>query len=306
MELDAIHAFVAVARAGGFAAAGRQLRVPRSTLSRQIQRLEEELGVRLMERTTRSVRLTEAGESYFHRCGHALDLLDAANHGARAAGVQPKGTLRVSAPIDVARDVLAGMLPDFRRRYPDIELAFEISQRQVDLVAEGFDLALRGGERLRDSSLVARKLATPVFGLFASPAYLAARGVPETPADLARHDLIAFATPAGPIPWRLVGPDGEVEIAPRAWLRANELGLLRAAIAGGLGIGLAEPLTSSLHVREGSLHPVLAEYSMHGGTLYAVYPSARRVPPKVRVFVDLLAEHLRASGWGHSGKPREP
>ena len=149
-----------MARAGGFAEAGRRLRVPRSTLSRQIQRLEEELGVRLMERTTRRVRLTEVGESYFQRCAHALDLIDAAGGGAREAGAQPRGTLRVTAPIDIARDVLAGMLPELRRRYPDIELELEVAQRQVDLVAEGFDLALRGGERLRDSSLVARRLVT--------------------------------------------------------------------------------------------------------------------------------------------------
>ncbi|HYU14435.1 MAG TPA: LysR family transcriptional regulator [Candidatus Acidoferrum sp.] len=297
MDLAAIHAFVAVARSGGFAAAGRHLRVPRSTLSRQIQRLEEELGVRLMERTTRRVRLTEAGEAYLHRCAHALNLIDAANDGAREAAAQPRGTLRVTAPIDVARDVLAGMLPEFRRRYPDIELDLDVTQRLVDIVAEGFDVALRGGERLRDSSLVGRRLGPHAFGLFASPAYLAARGVPETPRDLDRHDLIALTTPDGPVPWRLVGPAGAVDIAPRAWLRANELGLVRAAIAAGLGIGLAEPITSSRDLREGRIQQVLADYTLPGGVLYAVYPGARRVPPKVRVFVDLLAEHVRAMGW---------
>jgi DNA-binding transcriptional LysR family regulator len=297
MELGGIHAFVAVARSGGFAAAGRQLRVPRSTLSRQIQRLEEELGVQLLQRTTRQVRLTEAGEAYLHRCAHALDLIDAANHGAREADAQPRGTLRLTAPIDVARDVLAGMLPALRTRYPDIELDVHVTQRNVDIVAEGFDLALRGGERLRDSSLVARRLGPHAFGLYASPAYLAARGVPRAPTDLAQHDLIAFTTDAGPLPWRMVGPSGTVEIAPRAWLRVNELGLVRAAIAGGLGIGLAEPITSAREVREGRIQQVLAGYALPGGALYAVYPGARRVPRKVRAFVDVLAEHLRAYGW---------
>ena len=167
----------------------------------------------------------------------------------------------------------------------------------MDIVAEGFDLALRGGERLRDSSLVARRLMTHTFALFASPAYLTARGVPETPADLARHDLVTFAAAAGPLSWRLVGPAGPVEIVPRAWLRANEFGLLRGALAAGLGIGLAETITASRDVRDGRLRPVLPEYTMHGGTLFAVYPSARRVPAKVRVFVNLLAAYLRSGAF---------
>jgi DNA-binding transcriptional LysR family regulator len=297
MQLDGIFAFISVAEGGGFAAAGRRLGVPRSTLSRQIQRLEEELGVRLMERTTRAVRLTEAGRHYFHRCSHALQLIEAANHGARDAGAQPKGTLRVTAPIDIARDMLASLLPEFRRRYPDIELDLEITQRNVDIVAERFDLALRGGDRLRDSALVARKIWSHTLGLYASPDYLAARGVPKTPADLKRHDLIAFSTPSGALPWRLTGPEGALEIVPRAWLRANDFGFVRAAVAAGLGIGLDEPRIAAREVRAGRMQAVLPEYTMHGGALYAVYPSARRVPPKVRVFVDLLSEHLQQSGW---------
>src|SRR5262245_46432180 len=126
MHFDAIHAFVSVARAGGFAAAGRRLRLPRSTLSRQIQRLEDDLGVRLMDRTTRSVRLTEAGASYYQRCAHALSLIEAANHGVREAGAKPRGTLRLTAPIDIARGVLASLLPEFRKRHPEIELVLEI------------------------------------------------------------------------------------------------------------------------------------------------------------------------------------
>jgi DNA-binding transcriptional LysR family regulator len=300
MNLDAVHAFVAVARAGGFAAAGRALRMPRSTLSRQIQRLEAELGVRLMERTTRAVRLTEAGLGYFQRCSHALDLIDAASSGARDAGAQPRGKLRVAAPIDVARVAIATLLPDFRRRYPDIELAFEVAQHKVDLVREGFDLALRGGERLEDSSMAARKLSTFVFRLYASPSYLSARGHPSTPADLVGHDLVAFAPGGAALPWRLVGPEGPAQFEPDAWLIGNEFGLLISAMADGLGIGLAESLSIAHHVRDGRLQAVLPEYTMYGGALYAVYPSARRVPPKVRVFIALLQRHLRAGGWAEA------
>ena len=293
--LDDVHAFVAVARCGGFAAAGRQLRVPRSTLSRQIQRLEPVLGVQLMERTTRAVRLTEAGRNYFQRCSPALDSIEAANSSAREAGRQPKGRLRVTAPIDIARFLIGGLLSAFHRRYPEIELSFEVTQRKVDLVAEGYDLALRGGASLDDSSLVARKLCAHVFQLYASPDYLAARGVPTSPSDLAQHELIAFAPGGQAVPWRLVGPDEPFELATTAWLSANETGLLISAMAAGLGIGLGEAISVERELREGRLQPVLPEYSMHGGTLYAVYPSARRVPAKVRVFIEALHAELNGA-----------
>lgn len=170
-------------------------------------------------------------------------------------------------------------------------------QHNVDIVAERFDIALRGSDRLSDSSLTARRLGEYSFGLFASPSYLNARGVPKTPEDLAQHDLIGFNTPAGAVPWRLVGPYGAVEISARAWLRANEFGLMRTAVASGLGIGLVEPITASGDVRQGGIQPVLTDYTVPGGIVCAVYPGTRRVPPKVRVFVDLLVEHVRAMGW---------
>jgi len=297
MQLDAIQAFVAVAQAGGFAAAGRRLRVPRSTLSRQIQRLEAELGVELMQRTTRVVRLTEAGRGYLQRCAQALSLIGAASEHARDSGNRAKGLLRVTAPIDVAREVVAGMLPELRRRYPEIELSFEITQRKLDIVAEGVDLALRGGPRLEDSSLVARRLARQQFALYASPAYLLARGAPKTPEELVDHELLAFATPAGIVPWRLEGPLGRVELTPRAWLCSNELSLLRGAMVAGLGIGLGEPITSARDVADGRLAAVLPQHVLQGGALYAVYANRKRIPEKVRAFVDVLSQHLRERGW---------
>ncbi|HKP64899.1 MAG TPA: LysR family transcriptional regulator [Polyangiales bacterium] len=291
--LDDVVAFVEVARAKGFAAAGRELRVPRSTLSRQLQRLEDALGVRLLERTTRTVRLTEAGESYFHRCAHAIELIAAANRGARDAGALPRGSLRVSTPFDIARDVLASALPEFRRRYPDIELRLEITQRRVDVVREGFDLALRGGMPMRDSGLTIRKLMPSVMRLYASSDYLAGRGTPTDPEALAEHDLIGFASAeGGAMTWRLSGPSGEIIIEPKAWAAANEFSFIRAAVIAGAGIGLLQAITE-FRDRKGQLVPVLPEYGMHGGALWAVYPSAKRVPPKVRVFVDFLVAQLR-------------
>lgn len=297
MQLDTIQAFVAVARAGSFAEAGRRLRVPRSTLSRQIQRLERSLGVQLLARTTRVVRLTEAGRSYFERCSRALDELSTATQAARESGAQPRGVLRVALPIDIARTVVAGMLPELRRRYPEIVLELSVGQGMVDIVSEGFDLALRGGPSLADSSLTARKICSHVFQLYASPRYLNARGVPSHPRELSQHDLLGFAPGGEPIPWQLSGPDGSHTVVPRAWLRANELSLLARGVIDGLGIGLGEALGFERELSEGLVQRVLPEYSMPGGTLYAVYPSGRRVAPKVRVFLDLLRSHVRAYGW---------
>jgi DNA-binding transcriptional LysR family regulator len=294
MEITAIQAFVQVVRANGFSAAGRQLGVPRSTLSRQLQRLEAELGVRLVERTTRSFSLTEVGRAYFERCTRALDALESANEQAREAASRPRGLLRITAPIDIARHLVAPMLSEFRHRYPDVELALETSQRRVDLIAEGYDLALRGGERLDDSRLVARKLLTHVFALFASPAYLEARGVPDAVAELSEHDLIGFAPQGHALPWKLAGPDGPVELTPSSWLRANDMGFLQAAVEAGAGIGLVDVGIIADALRAGRVRRVLPAYSMHGGALYAIHPSARRVPLKLRVFLRMLAHSLRA------------
>lgn len=297
MQLDTIQAFVAVARAGSFAEAGRRLRVPRSTLSRQIQRLERGLGVQLMARTTRAVRLTEAGRSYFERCSRALDELSAATDSTRESGGQPKGVLRVALPIDIARTVIARMLPELRRRYPEIVLKLSVGQRMVDIISEGFDLALRGGPQLADSSLTSRKVCSHVFHVYASPRYLNERGVPAHPRELAQHDLLGFAPGDEPIPWQLVGPDGAHTVVPRAWLQANELSLLARGVVDGLGIGLSEPISFERELKEGLVQRVLPGYAMSGGTLFAVYPSGKRLPAKVRVFLEVLRSHVEAYGW---------
>jgi DNA-binding transcriptional LysR family regulator len=301
MQLDAIHTFVVVAQCRGYAAAGRRLGLPRSTLSRRIQRLEAELGVRLLDRTTRQVALTEPGRALFERCARSLDGIESAVTAAREAGRQPRGTLRVSAPIDVARDVLAALLPRFRARHPDVELHVEVTQRRTDLIADGIDVALRGDtadRTLPDSSLVARRLARHELALYASATYLDARGFPHSPEDLDRHDLVTFGTPNGAPPWVLHGPGATVRVTPRAWLRVNEFGVVRSAVQQGLGIGPIEPLTAARELATGRLHRVLPAWSLSDGALYAVYPSARRVPPKVRVFVAAMEELLRERGWG--------
>jgi DNA-binding transcriptional LysR family regulator len=289
MSFDDTLAFVSVARAGGFTRAGRALRVPKATLSRRVQRLEERLGLRLLQRTTRKLGLTEAGRAYYERCLHAVEQIEDAERVAANVSAAPRGTLRVSASLDFGRDYLAGWLADFRQRYPEVHLSLELTQRRVDLVAEGFDVALRAGARLEDANLVARKLFDSALVLCASPRYLRKRGTPKTLSDLGSHDGVMF----GPGPkFRLTGPSGPVELELPAWLVVNEFGFLRQVVLDGLGIGLLLEPTVERDLEARRLRRVLPEYRLDGGALFAVYPSAHHLTPKVRVFIDFLLEKL--------------
>lgn len=288
MDLNETLAFVAVVRARSFTAAGARLGVPKSTLSRQVSRLEERLGARLLQRTTRKLSLTEMGEAYFQRCARAIEDIEEAERVAHDVAGEPRGTLKVSVPFDFARDFLAAWMPELRARYPELELVFVMTQARVDLVAEGIDVALRGGA-LPDAGFVARRLAKSELGLYASAAYLKRRGVPRTLEELKGHDCILFGLASG---MRLEGPDGPVELKARAWLTANEFGFLREQVRAGLGIGLlVSPLIGDERQLEG-LTRVLPDYGVSEGGLYAVYPSRHHLSPKVRVFVDFLVEKL--------------
>jgi DNA-binding transcriptional LysR family regulator len=301
MLLVETHAFVTVARSGSFTEAARRLSVPKSTLSRQVQRLEERLGARLLHRTTRRLSLTETGSAYLARCEHALSEIEDAERAALDIAGHPSGTLRVSTPFDFARDRLAPLLPEFRHRFPEVRLALELAQKPVDLVAEGYDVALRAGN-LSDSDLVSRKIAASDLVLCASPNYLDRRGRPEKLADLAGHDLIAMGRDGRPLEMPIVGPDGPRAIPGTAWLVANEWGVLHRAIRRGLGIGLQLLPDVSEEIAGGALERVLPDYGVTGGGLYAVYPSRHHLTPKVRVFVDFLVEKM-SSGLGPTDRP---
>lgn len=289
MKLNETLAFIEVVDAGSFTAAGRRLRVPKSTISRQVSRLEERLGARLLQRTTRRLSLTETGRAYFERCHAAIEEIRDAERLAQDVSGVPRGRLRVSSPFDLARDHLAGLLPAFRARYPEIELYFFMSQQRVDMVAENFDVALRGGV-MPDSSFVSRKISGSPLLLCASPDYLDRHGRPQTIAELADHDVVSMPFPGNVL--RLEGPDGIVPLPLNAWLVANEWGFLRRALLDGLGIGPNLFQTVRDDLAAGRLERVLGEYGLHEGGLYAVYPSRHHLSPKVRVFVDFLVEHL--------------
>lgn len=291
IDLDLVPVFVEVVRREGFSAAARHLGLPRSTVSRQVARLEEQLGVGLLRRTTRRVALTEAGAEYFDRAARALQSLEEAHVAAAENREQPRGTLRVTVPFDQATVMFAPLVTELIARHPGLRVEVEPTNRRVDLIAEGYDVALRAGPGLADSSLVARKLATVEFHVLASPAYLATHGRPGCPADLSRHRCVLFRPRGGRTVWHLRDGSGHEEsVEVGGDLAADDLSFLAALVRSGAGLGLL-PEAAVASGATASLERVLPEWQgARQSALYLVYPSARHLPPKLTAFRDFMIE----------------
>lgn len=291
-RLAAMEAFARVAEARSFSEAARRLRSSKSVISRHVAALEAELGARLFHRTTRSLTLTEVGRAYYDRVGRILADIDEANQSVTVLQAAPRGRLRVNAPMSFGFLHLAPAVPDFLARYPEVEVEMTMNDRYVDLVDEGFDVAVRIG-RLGDSSLVARKLAPIRRAVCASPAYFDAHGVPETPTDLIRHSCLCYSNVAATDEWRFSSPDGRpwpVEVKGR--LRANNGDALRVAALAGAGLTYTPTFIIGRDLQAGSLVAVLGEFVPQDTAVHAVYPHSRHLSPKVRAFVDFLAERF--------------
>lgn len=290
-RLAALQAFVRVAETRSFSEAARRLRTSKSAVSRLVAALEAELGARLFHRTTRSLTLTEPGASYFERASRILADLAEADASVGQMQAAPRGRLRVNAPMSFGFLHLAPAIPDFLARYPDVAVDMIMNDRFVDLVDEGFDVAVRIGS-LADSSLVARRLAPVRRAVCASPAYLTARGVPASPDDLATHDCLCYSN----MPtqeWRFIAADGRpwlVAVAGR--LSANNGDAIRAAALRGVGLAMLPTFLVGGDLQAGTLMTVLDGFIPQDMTLNAVYPHARHLSPKVRAFVDFLAERF--------------
>ncbi|MBI1776272.1 MAG: LysR family transcriptional regulator [Proteobacteria bacterium] len=291
-RLSAMEAFLRVAETRSFTEAARRLSLSKSLVSRQVAALEAELGARLFHRTTRSLTLTEAGERYYAATQRIVAEIEEAKLSVSKLQTAPRGRLRVNAPMSFGFLHLAPALPDFLARYPEVEIDMAMNDRFVDLVEEGFDVAVRIG-RLADSSLVARKLAPMRRTLSASPAYLERSGVPKTPDDLEGHDCLCYSNLTRSEEWRFVGTDGRpwsVEVEGR--FRVNNGDALRAAALKGLGIVNLPSFIVGGDLQAGALVSLLAEYIPQDTAIYAVHPHARHLSPKVRAFSDFLAERF--------------
>lgn len=291
MDLNEILVFTQVVQSGSFTAAARELRMPKSTVSRKVSELERRLGARLLQRTTRRLSLTDVGRTYYMYGERIVADVEAAELAVTRLQLTPRGPLRVTAPLSFS--FVGPAIAAFLQRYPEVQLDVVCTDRVVDLVDEGFDLAIRAGP-LRDSTLIAR----PILGLrrfaVASPRYIERRGAPAAPAELEAHECLAFGAGPERTRWQLhaEGDAVEVRIAPR--LVVNDFDLLREAAIAGLGIALIDSDRCSAELRARRLRRVLPQWSSAETTVHAVYPSTRYLSPKVKAFID----HLRGDALG--------
>lgn len=296
MDMNEVLIFARVVEAGSFTAAGRGLDLPKSTVSRKVAALEERLGVRLLERSTRKLRLTEAGAVLFERARRIALALTEAEAAVGELQSAPKGTLRLTAPADVGQHWLGPVIASFSAAYPDVRVDIELTSRVVDLVAEGFDVALRAG-RLADSSLVARRLGNTRLGLYCSPAYAALHGLPERPEALIDHATILFRSPRFESRWTLTSAEETCEVRVESRASANDFIMLRGLAVADMGIAILPNVVGAIEVAEGRLVAVLPAWGLGDGALSAVYPSARHLSATVRAFLDHLREAFTPPPW---------
>nr|WP_315399550.1 LysR family transcriptional regulator [uncultured Duganella sp.] len=291
-----LNAFCLVARNGGFSAAARQLGVATSSVTRLVDALEQRLGAPLLNRSTRSVTLTDSGRAYVAHATQILAALDEADDAAAGRGAEPRGVLRIAAPVTLAVRHIAPLLPEFARRHPQVALDLRLSDNYVNLVDEAVDVAIRIGSAQQQPNLIARELAGHRRHICASPAYLARHGAPLEPADLARHNCLQFSYGANRHSWRLRRDGRQVEVDVDGGLSVNNADILRQAALGGMGLALLADWLVRDDLAAGTLVPVLADYDANPGdmdvVIHAVYPASRRGAAKIRLFTDMLAACL--------------
>jgi DNA-binding transcriptional LysR family regulator len=292
-DLSALHdmtLFVEVARTASFSCASRNLGVPGATLSRRIAAMERAFGVRLFDRTTRRVDLTEAGQRYFERCGPLVDEARLAQEALREAAAQPSGHVRLSMPVDLGVTVIGPLLTEFARQFPGISFDLDLSPRTTDLVGEQVDVAIRLGT-VKDEQLVARRIGSLEQRLFAAPAYLALRGEPLQPADLAEHDCILLRSAQRQALWRLQRDTEAAEVRVRGRFMVNNVSLMRVLAERGMGVAVLDPSLVREPLAQGRLLPVLPAWAAPRLALHAVM-SSRLQPAKVRALIDFLSARL--------------
>ena len=285
MILDGVDVFVAVVQVGSFGGAARALGMPAATVSAKIARLEERLGVTLIHRTTRTMHVTDAGKGYYAHCADALRALAAGENQLTTTSGKPSGVLRLTASTDGAQQALPTIVSRFLKVYPEVSVEMTVTNRHVDLLAEGIDLALRASP-MKDSSLRSRKFASARFALFASQPYLKARGTPTTPHDLIGHDIMIDRRL--PKTLTLTSPSGRFELTPRSRVFADDMQTIKALALQGAAMALLPDVPVA--ARAAGLVPVLPDYMMQHGNLYFVYPASKYTPIIVTAFIDLALE----------------
>jgi DNA-binding transcriptional LysR family regulator len=296
MELSTLQAFVKVVQTGSFTRAAEALNTQKAYLSRVITQLEKELGARLLERTTRALSLTEIGREFFERAVGILGSVEDAQRAVQKAQGEPRGVLRLTCGVEFGMIAVSGWISTYLERYPQVRVDADFTGRLVDIVHEGFDLAIRVGP-LADSALTARKLGELEYGLFASPAYLARRAAPKVPTDLAAHDVLVFAGGSHQATWTLSkeGLHEKIVLQPR--MKANNVFAVRDAAVGGLGIAQLPLIVAAPVVQAGLLNSLLTNWALPEVPVHAVFASARYLTPKVRGFIDMAAHAMHGGAY---------
>jgi DNA-binding transcriptional LysR family regulator len=293
--LTRMRAFIDVVEAEGFSAAARKIGRSKALLSKYVRELEDELGALLLNRTTRQFSLTEAGHTYYRRASEIVREIDSLSETVRDSSGDVKGRIKLSAPRSFADAPIGQSLIDFTKAHPDIVLDVNLDDRIVDLVEEGFDLAIRI-TRLQNSSLIARKLAPFSIRICATPDFIAQHGRPETPQDLTGKPCVIDTNGRWLANWPFVGPDGEAFNVPVSGpIEANSPLFSRQAALSGLGFAVMPDFVAAPEIASGRLVPVLEDWLPQGGGIFAVYPHRRYLPAKVRVLVDYLAQWFKAN-----------
>ncbi|WP_321968975.1 LysR family transcriptional regulator [Paraburkholderia tropica] len=294
-------AFVAVVDAGSFIGAVDTLRISKAAVSRYVDALEQRIGVRLLHRTTRRLSLTEEGRIFYQRARDILEAIDNAEAEVSSRILVPGGLVRVNVPLSFGMSHLAPLWGDFMVAFPQIDLDVTLNDRVVDLVDEGYDLAVRISS-LPDSSMVCRKLAVTEMVACASPGYLASHDTPDHPQQLTRHRVLAYTYFAGRDEWRFYGPEGEVVVRTQARVYSNNGDTCRTIALRDGGIILQPSFMVSEDLKRGDLVRLMPNYRSVELGIYAVYPSRKQLPLKVRCLVDFLAGAFRVSPWGRPGR----
>ncbi len=294
-RLTALKIFCQVVERGSFVEASRHLGLSPAAISKNIGELEEHLTVRLLNRTTRRMSVTEAGMRYYERISRILDDLAEADRTLGPLQNMPSGVLRVSAPMTWALTLLSPAIPRFLDRYPDLSLDLQLEDRRIDIIKDGYDIAIRGSDNLEDSSLIARKIMTMPHVVCGAPSYFTRHGIPETPTDLKNHNCIQFTLSGHANEWEFKRANRSVRVPINGRYKVTSSLAVRDALHAGLGISLIPLLYVREDLEQGRLRTVLHDWTAVETSIYAVYPAGRHVAAKVRVFVDFLIEELSAS-----------
>lgn len=295
MDLNDIALFVHVVRAGSFAEAGRRLGIPPSTGSRRLQALERSVGVRLLQRSTRRLALTDAGQAFFAQCAEQIDALNQSAQDLADSSKEPSGRVRVAAGVDFLNWFPMELIADFMARHPAVRVEFVLSDARADLLADGIDVAVRAGKMV-EPMLVAKEIGWIRWRMVASPDYLSTHGTPISPEDLSQHECITRpAIGSALVTWRLRGPDGMIEVPVSSRFQVNTQQAQLGAALAGLGIALAPSLTTLAHLERGDLKEVLPGYSHEAG-VYFVFPSRRHIPRAVSAFAEFATTVLFERG----------